>query len=67
MKTPSAVFESPLLSIEEASRYLRVARSTFVSSVLPRIPQVRVTRGRVFFHLADLDAYVDAQRRDPPP
>lgn len=61
MQTPSVVIGSPLLSIEEAARYLHVARSTFVASVIPRIPQVRPTPGRVLFRREDLDAYIDAR------
>ena len=63
MPTTSAAIGSPLLSIEEAAEYLRIARSTFVASVMPRIPQVRPTPGRVLFRVRDLDTFIDEQAR----
>lgn len=43
----------------EAAAYLRVARSTFTMRILPRIPQVRPTPGRVLFRQADLDKFIE--------
>jgi excisionase family DNA binding protein len=58
---------SPLLRIEQAAEYLGVARSTFVQEVMPRIPQVRPTKGRVLFLRRDLDAFIEAQTLEPVP
>jgi excisionase family DNA binding protein len=61
---------SPLLTAHEAARYLRMATSTFYANVLPHIPQVRPTPGRVLFHKDDLDEYIERTRQpkigDPP-
>jgi excisionase family DNA binding protein len=61
----SADNDSPLLRIEQAAEYLGVARSTFVASVMPRVPQVRLTPGRVSFRREDLDRFIAAQVREP--
>jgi excisionase family DNA binding protein len=49
------------MRIEEAARYLRLARSTFYELVVPQIPQARVTPGRVLFRRKDLDEFVESQ------
>jgi excisionase family DNA binding protein len=66
MATSSAAIQSPLLTINEAAKYLRIDRSTFVMSVRHSIPAVRPTPGRVLYRREDLDAYIAAQRREPP-
>jgi len=54
--------ESPLFTLQEAAAYLRL-RERAMRSIRQRgeIPVVRVghKRGRILFHKADLDAYID--------
>jgi excisionase family DNA binding protein len=54
---------SPLLTTREPARYLRLSRSAFYASVLPRIPQVRPTPGRVLLRKEDLDEFIESQMR----
>ena len=54
--------DSPLLTLQEAARYLRIEERC-MRSIRQRgeIPVVRVghKRGRILFHRSDLDAYIE--------
>jgi excisionase family DNA binding protein len=57
---------SPLLTLEEAARYLRIEERT-MRSIRQRgeIPVVRVSPGRIAFRTSDLDAYIEDKTEHP--
>jgi excisionase family DNA binding protein len=59
-------YVSPLLTLEEAARYLRIEERT-MRSIRQRgeIPVVRVSPGRIAFRIEDLDAYIAARVEQP--
>ena len=63
MPRPSEVTASPYLTGPESARYLTMALSTFYLHVVPNVPAIRVTPGRVVFDKADLDAYAERMKQ----
>ncbi len=63
-KSPKEQNYGPLLSLEEAARYLSIASRTLRSLVaMGRVPVIKVTGRRIAFCRHDLDRYIDARRR----
>jgi hypothetical protein len=61
-RTPE-VTASPYLTANESARYLKMALSTFYLHVVPSVPAIRPTPGRILFDKADLDRYVERMKQ----
>jgi hypothetical protein len=57
---------SPMMTRPEAAKWCRVSLAAFDAHVRPQLPYKQVGR-RVLFHLADLDAWSQAEAAKPRP
>jgi len=59
-KTDQGKYESKMLSLDEAAKYLRMGKSTLYECVYNgSIRHFKPPRGKILFNVDDLDAWLD--------